>query len=219
MSEIKTVGIVGAGKLGVTIAQLALAAGYQVSIAGSGDPAKIALATKIITPGAIAATTEDAVQRADVTILALPLSKFRTLDASLFADKLVIDSMNHWYEIDGPLEAIVSPDKATSEAVQEHLDGAVVIKALNHMGYHHLRDETRPKGAPGRKAIAVAGDDEASVHSVMDFVDSLGFSPLPIGALSESRVLESGGEAFGTNLSYDDLHALVTASETRATSA
>ena len=31
------------------------------------------------------------------------------------------------------------------------------------MGYHDLHDETRPAGEPGRKAIAVAGDNEQDV--------------------------------------------------------
>ena len=208
MPAIKTVGILGAGKLGVTIAQLALSAGYDVYIAGSGSADKIALSTKVITPGAHAVTTAEAVRRGDVVILALPLGKFRSLDAPLFSNKLVIDGMNHWYEVDGPLEGILPRDTTTSEAVQEYLAGAKVIKALNHMGYHHLRDEKKEQGARGRKAIAVAGDDEVSVSSVSDFVDSLGFDPLFIGKLSDSRILESGGAAFGANLTYDELRHL-----------
>lgn len=208
MSAIHSVGILGAGKLGVTVAQLALAAGYQVFIAGSGDPAKIALSTKIITPGAVAVTAADVVEHADIVILALPLGNFRSLDPALLNGKLVVDGMNHWYEVDGPLEVIIPDGATTSQAVQRYLAGAHVVKALNHMGYHHLRDEAKPPGALGRKAIAIAADDERAVEQVSRFVDSLGFDPLYIGRLHESHVLESGQLAFGANVPVDELRQL-----------
>ncbi|MEO7905067.1 MAG: NAD(P)-binding domain-containing protein [Candidatus Saccharimonadales bacterium] len=209
MNTDTVVGILGAGKLGVTIAQLALAAGYTVYIAGSGDPVDIELSTKIITPGAVAVTAESAVKRADIVMLALPLGRFGDLGSELFHGKLVIDGMNHWREVDGPLEAIIADGTTTSEAVQRHLVGAHVIKALNHMGYHHLRDEAKPAGASGRKAIAVAGDDEPSVQRVNQFVNRLGFDPLYIGGLRDSHVLESGQPAFGANVPLIQLQKLI----------
>lgn len=204
-----TVGILGAGKLGITLAQLALKAGYSVYIAGSGDPAKIALTVEVLAPGALAVTGSEAIKRSDVIVLALPLGKFHTLPAAAFKGKIVIDAMNHWWEVDGPRESILPDSQPSSEAVQAFLTGGRVIKALNHMGYHDLYDEPKPAGAIGRKAIAVAGNEAADVETVSHFIDTLGFDPLPIGSLADGRILEPGGPVFGANVSKAELAALL----------
>ncbi len=208
-SILRSLGIIGAGKLGITLARIARMHDFEVFIAGSGEPNKIKLSVDVLAPGAVAMSAHDVAEHADMVVLALPLGKFRTLPNQALAGKLVIDAMNHWWEVDGSRESIVPNNQSSSEAVQEFLTDSRVVKALNHMGYHDLFDEHKPEGTPNRKAIAIAGNDESDVRSVAILINGLGFDPVLIGSLHQGVKLEPGTHAFGASVGENKLHELI----------
>lgn len=205
--EIQTLGVIGAGRLGTVLARLATSAGYRVIVAASSAPALIAPAMRAI--GATPASVATAIAEADAVVLALPLGQYRMLPPELLRGALVIDAMNYWWASDGIRDDLSDPRTSTSELVQAHLVGAHVVKGLSHMGYQDLEDEARTVGTPGRKAIAIAGDDVAQVSIVAALVDDLGFDPVVAGPLSAGIMLEPGAEAFGADVDAAQLREML----------
>ena len=194
------IAVLGAGHTGPVIARVVNQAGYPVSIAASGDPAEIELIAQVLAPGAEPRWAADAVAAADIVVLAIPLHKFATLDPSLVAGKLVIDTMNYWPPVDGVQPMFEDRGYGSSEIVQHRLASARVVKTLNHIGYHELEDERRLAGSPDRRALGVAGDDPDAVQTVAELIERVGYDAVRLGRLSAGRLLEPGGPAFGVPL-------------------
>jgi 8-hydroxy-5-deazaflavin:NADPH oxidoreductase len=190
-----TVGILGAGRVGTAIARQALRAGYDVAIAASGEPARIELIVEVMAPGARAVTAAEAARSADLVVLAVPLNRYAALDPDTFTGRVVVDAMNYWAETDTHVPALEAA-RSSSEMVAGHLAGARVVKTLNHIGYHDLETDAAPAGAPGRRALAVAGDDDAARAGAMELIDRLGFDAVDAGPLAAGAALEPGTEIF-----------------------
>lgn len=208
MPEPKTIGILGAGRVGTALARLALAAGYEVRVATAQPPAEISLLLEIMAPGARPDTAEALVAASDIVILALPLSKYRNLRPELLTGKIVIDVMNYWAPTDGNIPEFEG-EAASSEVVQTHLAGARLVRSFNHMGYHEIEAAARPKSDPERRALALAGNDAGARATVAGFIDRLGYDPVDAGPLRASRRFGVGTPIFGVDLRRDELERLL----------
>jgi predicted dinucleotide-binding enzyme len=195
--------------VGTTIARAAIAAGYDVAISGSGAPDRIALIVEVLAPGARPASTDEVVNHADLIVLAVPMHRFRELPRDLFAGKILIDAMNYWEEIDGFDQELVKAPGGTSVVVQQRFTSSRVVKSLNHITYYKFDEGRRPHGAPGRIAMAAAGDDRAAVAAVMQLIDRLGFDAVDAGPLAAGLVLEPNGPVFGVSYRADELSSLL----------
>ncbi|MDQ1556460.1 MAG: 8-hydroxy-5-deazaflavin:NADPH oxidoreductase [Actinomycetota bacterium] len=203
------IAVLGAGHVGPVIARVALAAGYSVSIAASGDPEEIALITQVLAPGAEPRWAADAVAGADLVVLAIPLHKFAAFDPALVADRLVVDTMNYWPPTDGVQQMFDDLRFGSSEIVQQRLARSTIVKALNHIGYHELEDERRPFGSRERRALGVAGDDPGAVDIVAQVVERIGYDTVPLDNLRFGRLLQPGGPVFGVSLARSEFEQAI----------
>ena len=204
-----SIGIIGAGKLSVVLSQLASKAGDHVFVSNSKDPKALALTFSVLSPATQVVTRDKLIESSDIIVLALPLSKYKSIPRNAFDGKIVIDAMNYWWEVDGALETIHSLSISSSEQVQSYFAHATVIKTLNHVGYHDLYDHATKIGDLNRRAIAIAGNNQKAVSAVSELVNDIGFDPLVIGALDAGKALEPGSNTFGASVSASELLELV----------
>ncbi|MEA2646694.1 MAG: 8-hydroxy-5-deazaflavin:NADPH oxidoreductase [Chloroflexota bacterium] len=205
----RRLGIVGAGKVGTAIARAAVEAGYDVAISGSGPAERIELIVDVLAPGAHALSTDEVAASADLIVLAVPMHRFRELRPDLFAGKILVDAMNYWAETDGFEQELATTPAGTSRVVRDWFASARVVKSLNHLGYFKFEKSRRPRDAPGRLAIAAAGDDRGAVAAVLRLVDALGFDPVDAGALDAGLALQPDGPVFGVGHSADEMSNLL----------
>jgi predicted dinucleotide-binding enzyme len=195
------IGIIGAGQIGGTLARRLTAIGHQVSIANSRGPASLAeLAHET---GARPVTVEQAARAGDLVIVTIPMKNIPRLPAGLFigvSDNVVVVDTGNYYpqQRDGRIDQI-EEGKTESRWVADQL-GRPVIKAFNNIYARHLLERGKPKGAPGRIALPVAGDDTRAKQVVIGLLDQLGFDGVDAGGLDDSWRQQPDTPVYGTDL-------------------
>lgn len=181
------IGIIGTGNIGRPLARELRAAGHDVRVANSrGVESVRAFAEEI---GVTPADVRGAVEGVDVVILSIPFPAVADLPKDLFADLPgdvpIIDTGNYYPGMRDP--QIPEIDDGTPESVWvSHQLGRPIIKAFNNILAYSLAELGRPRGAEGRLAVAVAGDDALQKALVSRLVDEVGFDPVDAGELAES---------------------------------
>jgi predicted dinucleotide-binding enzyme len=192
-----TVGFIGSGMIGGTVAGLAVAAGHHVVLSNSRGPETLQELVSELGPLASAGTTAEAAAAGDIVVVSTPLKAYPSLPAAALAGKTVADTGNYYPERDGQLPELDSGELTSAELLQRQLPGAAVVKVFNNIFYKHLRSLARPAGAADRSFLPIAGDDPAARAAVTAFLDSIGYGTVDAGPLAEGRRFEPGTPAYG----------------------
>jgi predicted dinucleotide-binding enzyme len=193
-----TVGFIGSGNIGSTVARLAIAAGYQVVLSNSRGPETLTDRVAELGPQASAATSNEAAAAGDIVVISVPVSAFPTLPAAALAGKTVIDTCNYGPERDGHIPDLDSQSLTSSELLQRYLPDATVVKAFNTIFFKHLLSLARPTGATDRSSLPIAGDSASAKAAVTEFIESIGYSVVDTGPLADSWRQAMGTPVWGT---------------------
>ena len=137
------------------------------------------LASLAAEAGAKPVVLTDAARSGELVIVTIPMKNISMLPRGLFkgvgGDLVVVDRSCNYYpqQRDGRI-AEIEGGLPESKWVSQQLSRPV-IKTFNNIYAQHLMDLGKPKGAPKRIALPVAGDDDASKAIVLHLVDRIGF--------------------------------------------
>jgi hypothetical protein len=196
-TDIKTIGLIGSGHIGSTVARLAIAAGYDVVLSNSRGPETLAELVSELGDRARAATPVEAAAAGDLVVVTVPLRAYRSVPVEPLAGKVVIDTNNYYPGRDGSIPELEDGSATVSGLLQQHLGSARVVKCFNNIYYKHLLALARPAGAADRSALPIAGDDASARATVAAFLDTLGYDAVDAGGLAESWRFERDMPAYG----------------------
>jgi predicted dinucleotide-binding enzyme len=192
------IGIIGAGRMGGTLAVLLARAGHQVFPANSRGVESLRDLVAEAGVNAKAVTAEQAAREGELVILALPWGHPEALPApALVAGKIVVDAMNAYRSNGSPAG---QGGATSSEQTAKALPGARLVKAFNTLNFKYMRDAADLTG-DDRLSLFVAGDDGEAKRVVGRLMNDMGFAAVDTGSLREGgRSQEPGGPIFNKRL-------------------
>jgi 8-hydroxy-5-deazaflavin:NADPH oxidoreductase len=180
-----TLGLIGSGNIGSTVAKLAVDAGISVVLSNSRGPETLADLVAELGPLARAGTAEEAAAAGDIVVVTIPLKAYRQVPVEPLRGKVVIDTDNYYPQRDGSIAELDDESTTTSELLQAHLPDSHVVKAFNNIFFKFLATLGRPSGSPERSVLAIAGDDADAKRRVTELLDQLGYDAYDAGPLAE----------------------------------
>ena len=215
-----TTAIIGVGNIGSALARHLVEGGEPVMLAAREKPGAAALAGEL-GPLASAATVQEAIEAADVVVLAVwfdALKQVVTEYAGPLDGKVVADPSNPLgFTADGKPFRTLPEDQSQGSLVAAMLPaGARYVKAFGTLGAGSLADSANR--APRRAVLFYATDDDLAAAAIEPLITVAGFDPVKAGGVKEAvRIEMPGGDLHqfgglgGRLLDADQAHAAVAA--------
>ncbi|WP_282202318.1 NADPH-dependent F420 reductase [Kitasatospora fiedleri] len=187
-----SIGILGAGRVGTTLAAKLSAAGHRVTL-GVRNPAETATLGTV--PPATIADQRTTARTADIVINATPgdtaLARLTDLRAEL-AGKILVDVSNATRDADDGLPGeLCYPGSSLAERLQTALLGTRVVKTLNTMLFTVM---TAPETLATPPTAYLSGDDPDAKRTVAGLLGDLGWQPAwieDLGGITTARATEA----------------------------
>ncbi|OXM45176.1 NADPH-dependent F420 reductase [Amycolatopsis alba] len=177
-----SIGILGAGRVGTTLAGKLAAAGHQVTLGVRNADGAAALAGPRIT----FADQRTTARTTDIVINATPgdssLDRLTGLRAEL-SGKILVDVSNATLDGDDGLPGdLCYPGSSLAEKLQAGLPATQVVKTLNTMSFMVM---TTPETLATPPTVYVSGNDEKAKKTVTGLLGDLGWQPAWIEDLGD----------------------------------
>jgi 8-hydroxy-5-deazaflavin:NADPH oxidoreductase len=192
-----TIGIIGSGSIGGTVARLAVGAGYDVVLSNSRGPETLEELVGDLGSRARAGTREEVATAGDIVLVSIPIKAYPTLTGLPLAGKVVMDTGNYYPQRDGDIAELDAKTLTDCEYLASFIEGADIVKVFNNIFFKHLLNLARPHGAADRTALPIAGDSEKAKSATAEFLDAIGYDSVDVGSLSEGWRHQPGTPVYG----------------------
>ena len=219
-----TTAIIGVGNLGSAVARH-LVAGDEVVVVAAQDAEHAAGLARELGPRAEAALVEDAIEAADVVVLALWLDQIKELvpgQAHLLENKVVVDPSNPLgFDANGQMIRTLPDDQSSGSIVAGLLPASThYVKAFGTLGADSLASSANRE--PQRVALFYATDDDVAADAAERLIRAAGFDPIKAGGAAAAIRMEgpngdlSQGGLNGALLDLDQARAALATTEVPA---
>jgi 8-hydroxy-5-deazaflavin:NADPH oxidoreductase len=186
-----TIAIIGTGDVATALGPGFAAQGHTI-VYGSREPTRADVMELVARTGgdASATTPREAVQGADIVVLAVPgpVAEQLTRDLGDLSGKIILDPTNRvGRSDDGWLVHDVPGKGSNAELIQAAAPNARVVKAFNALNYRTMID---PESSGGPVTIPIAGDDEEAKAAVAQLIEGMNLEVVDFGPLRYAHVLE-----------------------------
>jgi 8-hydroxy-5-deazaflavin:NADPH oxidoreductase len=192
-----TIGIIGSGNIGGTVARLAVGTGHDVVLSNSRGPETLRELVAELGPRAHADTRDEAAVAGDIILVSIPVKAYSTLSSMSVVGKVVMDTGNYYPQRDGDVPELNAKTLTDSEYLARYVSGAEVVKVFNNIFYKHLLNLARPAGSSGRSALPLVGDSARAKAVVAEFLDSIGYGVVDAGSLPDGWRQQPGTPVYG----------------------
>ena len=191
-----TVAIIGTGNIGSRLAAAFAAGGQDFLLAGRDQEAARKVAADL-DGHADVVSVDEAVERADVLVLAVWFDAFKQLIAQYgdrLAGKVIIDPTNPvGPDGNGGFQKLIGEQESSGQILAGLLPaGARLVKAFGTLSADSLSAAARRE--PERAVLFYAADDDAAGEEVADLIRIAGYEPVRVGGLDQSIRLEVFGD-------------------------
>ena len=175
------IAVIGAGRVGTTLARRFVSAGHTVSLGVRNPAAEPAPDFPVVIRDIAGACANAA-----LVVLAIPFAAVPDAIAAAgdLTGRIVVDATN---PVGPGLTLAVGAQDSGAERVARLAPGARVVKCFNTVGVEVMAD---PAFGTDKALMLACGDDGEAVETVVALASAMGFDARAFGSLAQARLLE-----------------------------